>query len=78
MELTISNVVLHSSVRVDLKFHGIYGTTKSRIIFPWVLAFAITFGIVNVFGGEVDTEPFYGNLEFVGGVSVGQETKGYA
>jgi hypothetical protein len=69
--LTIGDVVLHSSSRINLEFLGINRSSQSTIESPGILSLGVTFGIVNVFGGKIAAESFGGDFKFGGSVSMG-------
>jgi hypothetical protein len=69
--LTVGDVILHSSPRINLEFLRIDRSSQSTIESPGILSLGVTFGIINVFGGKIAAESFRGDFKFGGSVSMG-------
>jgi len=69
--LTIRDIVLHAGSWVDLKFFRIDRSSKSAVESPGILSLSVTFGIVDMFSGQIATESFGSNLKLGGSVSMG-------
>lgn len=69
--LTIGDIILHSGSGINLKFLRVDRSSQSAIESSGILTFGVTFGVINVFGGEVASKSFGGDLEFGSSVSMG-------
>jgi hypothetical protein len=43
------------------------------MVFSGILAIGVSFGVVDMLGGKVDTKSIGGHFEFMGGISVSLE-----
>ena len=70
-ELTVGNVILHSSPWINLKFLRINRSSQSTVKSPGILSLGVSLGVINVFSGQVTAESFGGDFKFGGRVSMG-------
>jgi hypothetical protein len=61
--ILIGNVVLHSSIAIDLELNGLNRTSKTRIILPSIVVVSITLGIINMLFWSIDAKSLVCDLE---------------
>lgn len=71
VKLTVGDVVLHPSPRINLEFLGINRSSQSTIKSPGILSFGVAFGVIDMLSRQVTSESFGSDFEFGGSVSMG-------
>lgn len=74
----VGNIILHPRPRVNLKLPRVNRSAQARVIPARILTFTVTFGVIDVLGGEIASQALGGDFELAGSVAVGEEAEGHA
>jgi hypothetical protein len=67
--------ILHSCSGINFKLARVNRSPQARVVSPGIFSISVSLGVIDVFGGKVATQSFFGDLELRGSVTMSQESE---
>jgi ABC-type glucose/galactose transport system permease subunit len=70
----ISNIILQSSIWINVKFDRLYQASEASIILSSVIVISVVLGVINMLFRPIYAQPVFRNLKFFCSIAKRQKT----